>query len=135
MAQLIFDNMIRALQELSDAHLEETGASYLTHSTWLSGAVADTWLAVHGTAPSEDQQSSCVVGEPSPKRSSGPEREVAVEVSTRPPLPLPAPTVPADAHQPTGAGVAKLGIAAAGRPPVPRRKGTLPHTSPRDGDP
>lgn len=123
MAQTIFDNMLRALQELSDAQEAEADAVFAQHNSWLSAVVSDAWQVWNGTGHEEDETSISYCAPARAARDGGDENAnpnpAPVTVRTSPPKP-PAPLHPTvvDANP-----IKTAGIAGAGRPPMPKRKG------------
>lgn len=129
MATVIFENMIRALQEQSDAHIEALHGTLAQHSTWLSAVVADTWVVLNGVGNTEptvsisrppmavDATASVIV-----------EKEnVATVANVSPPKP-PAPLCPAVVDALPGTSTSKFGGIGQGRPPMNKRKGTQTST-------
>ncbi len=126
MAHIIFDNMIRALQDMSDAHIEETNVSYGSQAAWLTAAIADTWQYLHGNNLTEDgtvqhiPRPAEVAPEAATEKAAPTVTTTRAQSPPKPPAPLSARVVDALPEK-----TVKLGIAANGRPPAFKRKGEL----------
>jgi hypothetical protein len=125
MATVIFENMIRALQEQSDAHIEALHGSLAQHNSWLSAVVADTWMILNGVGTSEPTVSISKPG--APTELSEPTQAVKANAVGQPDVSPPKPPAPlcsavVDAFP--GAKSSKFGGVCQGRPPVNKRKGT-----------
>lgn len=105
MAHIIFDNMMKALQDLSDGHAEETNLAFIGHNSWLTSTLAEAWQSLNG---SPDENDSVVISAPSGDVCDA---AVASHSPAKPPIAV----VPAR-------NANKLGIAASGKPPAFKKK-------------
>ena len=132
MAQTIFENMMQMLQNLSDSHAEATNAACNIHSAWLGAVVAETWAVLGG--PGQDEPTACaniVCASPlkAVEEACAAQFAEAVAESVEDTKENAVPTTsvlvkpPAPVKQVNStATTSKLGIAAAGRPPVFKKR-------------